>query len=96
MSYEGKHEKGNLLKPGMFTNRISMKFDSIQYLLEQESKKNEELETGQNVLMLSSKIQEIVQFIKQQMSLENHPISKAIEKFKELFIEENLVLLCKQ
>ena len=46
MSYEGKHEKGNLLKPGMFTNRISMKFDSIQYLLEQESKKNEELETG--------------------------------------------------
>ena len=46
LSYEGKLEKGNLLAPGMFTNRISMNFDSIKQLQEQESKKNEELETG--------------------------------------------------
>jgi len=46
--------------------------------------------------MLSARVNEIVLFIKKQMQFEEHPIRAIIDKFKSLFVQKNLVLLCKQ
>ena len=65
---ENKHEKGNVLSQGRFTNRISMNLTDVNKTKEEEAKKADSAETGQSVLMLSNKINEICLFIKQQMS----------------------------
>ena len=43
------------------------------------------IETGQSILMIDEKIHELVLFISKQLSISNHPIRVAIDKFKTLF-----------
>ena len=43
------------------------------------------IETGQSILMIDEKIHELVLFISKQLSIQNHPIRVAIDKFKTLF-----------
>jgi predicted nucleic acid-binding protein len=57
--------------------------------------KEQEKETGQSVLMLGQLFHEKILFIKRQLNFNEHPIRQIIEKFKVLFCDSNLILLCK-
>jgi len=46
--------------------------------------------------MLGRQMHLIVLFIKKQLAFTEHPIRQLIEKFKELFVDKNMALLCKQ
>jgi len=55
-----------------------------------------EKESGESVLMLGRIFHEKVLFMKKQLMFAEHPVKKVIEKFKNLFVESNMVLLCRQ
>jgi hypothetical protein len=57
--------------------------------------KEQEKETGQSVLQLGQIFHEKVLFIKKQLGFQEHPLRQIFEKFKILFCDSNLMLLCK-
>ena len=54
------------------------------------------IETGQSVLMIDEKVHDFVLFINKQLEMVGHPIRAAINEFKSLFHQYNMVLLCRQ
>lgn len=53
------------------------------------------IETGQSILMIDEKIHDLVLFISKQLGMLNHPVRAAIEKFKTVFHQSHMVLLCR-
>ena len=54
------------------------------------------IETGQSVLMCDEKVHDLVLFISKHINQRTHPVRMAIDKFKKLFHETHMVLLCRQ
>lgn len=61
-----------------------------------EEAKEFEKESGESVLMLGKIFHEKVLFMKKQLMFTDHPLRKVIERFKALFVERNMILLCRQ
>jgi len=59
-------------------------------------KKQMTIETGQSVLMCDEKVHDMVLFINKQLENPAHPVRATIEKFRGLFAQEHMVLLCRQ
>ena len=75
--------------------QVSMNLEAMKHIIDEESKKQDDVEIGQNVLMLNKKIYDTVIFIKKEMAKQDHPLNIVISTFKKLFQEENEVLLCR-
>jgi len=61
-----------------------------------KEKKQLSVQTGQSVLMCNDKIHDLVLYISKQLENQTHPLRATVDYFKEKFVAENMVLLCKQ
>ena len=61
-----------------------------------KDKKHMSVQTGQSIIQCNENVHDLVLFISKQMQSETHPIRATIDLFKERFLADNMVLLCRQ
>ena len=76
-------------------NEQILTIDNSVHKRRNEEIKEFEKESGEAVLMLGRIFHEKVLFMKKQLMFAEHPVKKVIDKFKSLFVESNMVLLCR-